>query len=130
MFTSIPSLIPSNLPYAAFVNNSVKYSQYMPMAALVRQAQLSYQGDPMVGQLIPGTTLKWEDATFVQGLISLWYSEGGNDPNGTLQAAMDQFRGPFLPWNYSYTQWGLTPESAPRFDISQSNSFNPVDPKT
>ena len=101
------SIDPSK-PYAASVNFFIKISCYMSRAALANQVQQAYPGDPLVGTVLQGSNppLKWEDATPVQQAIYEWYTEGGQVTDN-IGPELTANVGPFLPWNYSYTQWGL-----------------------
>jgi hypothetical protein len=122
-----PQLIPATYPFAQFVNGTIAIARRMPLGALVRQAQLAYPGDPLVGTLIAGTTIKWEAATQVQQLIAQWFEEGGQLPDANMQQLLDTYRGPFLPWNYSYNQFGLNPTDNPMPKLD--SNFNPIPPQ-
>jgi hypothetical protein len=108
-----PYTIPKSEPFAAYVNGSIVFDQRMPAAALAQQAISAYGGDPLVGVVLQGSVdashpngLKWEDATQVQQAIYEWYTEEGVDTDG-ISEVFDAYRGPYAPWNFSYTQWGL-----------------------
>ena len=101
----LPQVIPSQEPFATFVNGSVALCLRMPMAALARQAEVSFPGDPMVGQTIAG--IRWQDMTQVQQFIWLYFTENGIKLPDNFADILNVYRGPALPWNYSYTQWGL-----------------------
>jgi hypothetical protein len=98
-------VIPPEQPFATYVNGMVVYCLRMPLSALARQAELSFPGDPMVGQMIAG--LRWQDMTQVQQFIWQYYTEGGLKLPPDLADILNAYRGPALAWNYSYTQWGL-----------------------
>ena len=117
-------IIPAGQPFAQYVNSLATIAERMPLSALMRQAQLAYPGDPLVGTVIAGTTIKWEAATQIQQWISEWFSEGGQLPDANMQQIMDAYRGPFLPWNYSYNQFGLNPKDNPMPQLD--SNFNPV----
>lgn len=97
----------SSQPWSAFVSASVALCQRMPFAALVRQAMLSFPGDPLVGQNLPHSTLPYVKATQVQQFISLYYQENGMIPPDNFDEVLAANAGPVVPWNYSYFQWGL-----------------------
>jgi hypothetical protein len=113
--TPLPSQTPPNTPWQAdpsqpwakSVNAAVRFGLRMPKAALLQQAIMAYPGDPLVGTVLPGTTTKWEDSTQVQQAISMYYQESGTQTPEDIQAVITANAGPFAPWNYSYTQWGL-----------------------
>jgi hypothetical protein len=113
--TPLPSQTPANAPWRADpsqpwardVNAAVKFDQRMPAAALLNQAIVGYPGDPDVGTQLPGTTINYVDATQIQIAISFYYSESGTVPPSDMQALLVANAGPFVEWNYSYTQFGL-----------------------
>ncbi len=102
---TVLQVIPPEQPFATYVNGMVGFCLRMPMSALARQAELSFPGDPMVGATIAG--LRWQDMTQVQQFIWQYYTAGGLKLPDNLTDILNTYRGPTLPWNYSYTQWGL-----------------------
>jgi hypothetical protein len=98
-------VIPSDQPFATYVNGMVAFCLRMPLSALVNQAVTAFPGDPMVGQLVAG--LRWQDMTQVQQFIWQYFTASGLKLPDNLADILNVYRGPALPWNYSYTQFGL-----------------------
>ena len=100
--------IPADKPYAALVNREYNANEGLSFAGCYNQARQGRAGDPLAGKNTPGTDIPWDDATEVQGLISVAYSELGLDKS-TLEAEMKANPGPSEFQNLSYAGWGLVP---------------------
>ncbi len=98
--------VPSNEPFASFVNRMVGYanSSFMSMSALSNQAREAYDGDPLAGTKIRDTNINWDDATEVQKLIQVWFEASGTATQN-LEQILKQYPGPKAPWNFSYADW-------------------------
>lgn len=94
-------------PFAQFVNTMIGYaaSPFMSPAAFANQAKQSFEGDPLAGQKVPGSSLAWNDATQVQQFISTWYTASGNKTPDNFDAILNANAGPQAPWNFSYEKW-------------------------
>ncbi len=100
-------MIDPNSALGRYLNDNLKYACRMPMAALQRQAVLAFPGDPLAGTKLAGTSLAYNEATQTQLYIALFYSEGGSTYPENMDSLLKDNPGPALPWNYSYSQWGV-----------------------
>ena len=98
-------------PQAVFLAQSLMYLKYTSLPALYNQAKLAYEGDPLVGQKLPGTDLDWVKATEQQKFLFVTYSCSGTKLDADYKALVEGNPGPrggAAQWNNSYDDWGLT----------------------
>lgn len=104
------------LPYAPYVNNSIKENIGMSEAALQNQDVSAYPGDPLSGANVPpagvpfgASGITWDTATFVQACIYEW-----SQTEGIPVQDADYITNPGpsdASWNKSYAQRGFTPST-------------------
>jgi hypothetical protein len=103
------------LPFAAFVNPKIAFTQSQGIPYQYNQIVASFPGDPLVGQKIPTTELEWNKTTETQGLIFEYYQALANsNPSAQpwpadFEKTLNDNAGPAELWNYSYEQWGVVP---------------------
>lgn len=104
-----------SLPFAAFVNPKIAFTQSQGIPYQYSQMLQSYPGDPLVGTTIPNTTITWNESTETQGLIFEYYQAQGEAHPGIppfpadLQKILDANAGPLEFWNGSYEYMGFVP---------------------
>lgn len=111
--------LPASLPQAAFVNDKIDFSQRESIAYMYGQQKVSYDGDPLKGELCPGCkTLRWNQTTEVQSLTVEFYAEQLNEAQAggqagqypaNFEAMLRAYAGPNELWNKSYEALGLVP---------------------
>ncbi len=92
--------IDSSLPNAAKINAFLEADQKATFASIYRGQIEALGGSELSGQILPGTTLKYEDTTEVQSYIYQGYSEAGEVIPENIQSILDSNRGPDKFWNW------------------------------
>jgi hypothetical protein len=110
------------LPFAAFVNPKIAFTQSKGIDYQYGQMLQSYAGDPAAGQMTGNTTIPWNKTTEVQGLTFEFYAVQGIESSplaptlpDDLQQILEANPGPDEFWNYSYEKMGLVPGIPPAF---------------
>jgi hypothetical protein len=105
-------------PWVPYVNQQINAIQQQSFAALYAQELQGYQGDPLSGTVVPGTTINVDNLTECQYWILVYYigtqaMQGlPSDIAAILSAA--EFAGPPATansnaWNATNAQWGFGP---------------------
>lgn len=74
-------------------------SPMMTRAAILNQDKVSAAGDPMAGQTVQDTTLKWDDLTQAQQLAYMYASNYGLPQGQTMQQFLEANVGPHIMAN-------------------------------
>lgn len=113
-----------SVPFADKVNKELIEAQALSFPATYDEFLKQKSGDPLIGTLIPGTNILWEDSTETQGLLWEACEESGNIPTNLADILVAN-PGPNLYWNWSYSDFGLIPGKP-----SKLNEKLVIDPKS